>query len=219
MKSSKRRTSTALPRKVRCSRTPWCLRLRARLAEVRFSRAVLLANGLGAILQGAVWDEAIATFPLELEAKGGYFVGYQYKVWSPGRTLNAPIGAAILLLVGSDQHASHLGAWLRQGVVGNRSRRLEGSAAGLSAGRPRDPGRCCRLFGRVPGRGQGVGNTARGTCRGGRTGQHTAGGQRRPRHLRVCRARSATCTTSAAKSPWRCAGRDRSLLAAWWMTS
>ena len=51
-------------------------------------------TGLGAILQGAVWDEAIPTFPLELEAKGGYFVGYQYKVWSPGRTLNAPIGAA-----------------------------------------------------------------------------------------------------------------------------
>lgn len=51
-------------------------------------------TGLGAILQGAVWDETIPTFPLELEAKGGYFVGYQYKVWSPGRTLNAPIGAA-----------------------------------------------------------------------------------------------------------------------------
>ena len=51
-------------------------------------------TGLGAILQGAVWDESIPTFPLELEAKGGYFIGYQYKVWSPGRTLNAPIGAA-----------------------------------------------------------------------------------------------------------------------------
>ena len=51
-------------------------------------------TGLGAILQGAVWDETIPTFPLELEAKGGYCVGYQYKVWSPGRTLNAPIGAA-----------------------------------------------------------------------------------------------------------------------------
>ena len=49
-------------------------------------------TGLGAILQGAVWDETIPTFPLELEAKGGYFVGYQYKVWSPGRTHNAPIG-------------------------------------------------------------------------------------------------------------------------------
>ncbi len=41
-----------------------------------------------------MWDEAIPTFPLELEARGGYFVGYQYKVWSPGRTLNAPIGGA-----------------------------------------------------------------------------------------------------------------------------
>ena len=50
-------------------------------------------TGLGAILQGAVWDETIPTFPLELEAQAGYFVGYQYKVWSPGRTANAPIGA------------------------------------------------------------------------------------------------------------------------------
>ena len=50
-------------------------------------------TGLGAILQGAVWDETIPTFPLELEARGDYFIGYQYKVWSPGRTLNAPIGA------------------------------------------------------------------------------------------------------------------------------
>ena len=49
-------------------------------------------TGLGAILQGAHWDESIATYPLELE-RSGYFIGYQYKVWSPGRTLNAPYGA------------------------------------------------------------------------------------------------------------------------------
>ena len=49
-------------------------------------------TGLGAILQGAVWDEDIPTFPLELERLGGYEVGYQYKVWSPGKSLNAPIG-------------------------------------------------------------------------------------------------------------------------------
>ena len=49
-------------------------------------------TGLGAILVGAVWDETIPTFPIELE-KSGYFIGYQYKVWSPGRTMNAPIGA------------------------------------------------------------------------------------------------------------------------------
>lgn len=50
-------------------------------------------TGLGAILMGAVWDESIPTFPMELEANADYFVGYQYKVWSPGRSNNAPIGA------------------------------------------------------------------------------------------------------------------------------
>ncbi len=49
-------------------------------------------TGLGAILVGAVWDESIPTYPLELEDRAGYFVGYQYKVWSPGRATNAPIG-------------------------------------------------------------------------------------------------------------------------------
>ena len=48
-------------------------------------------TGLGAILIGAVWDESIPTFPMELE-KSGYFVGYQYKVWAPGISMNAPIG-------------------------------------------------------------------------------------------------------------------------------
>ena len=48
-------------------------------------------TGLGAILAGAVWDETIPTFPLELEASG-YFIGHTYKVWSPGQTLNAPMG-------------------------------------------------------------------------------------------------------------------------------
>ena len=49
-------------------------------------------TGMGAILQGAVWDEEIPTYPLELE-KAGYHIGYTYKVWSPGRAKNAPYGA------------------------------------------------------------------------------------------------------------------------------
>jgi arylsulfatase A-like enzyme len=49
-------------------------------------------TGLGAILSGAVWDETIPTYPLTLE-KEGYHIGYTYKVWSPGRTRNAPYGA------------------------------------------------------------------------------------------------------------------------------
>ena len=48
-------------------------------------------TGLGAILMGAVWDESIPTFPLALE-QSGYFIGHTYKVWSPGMTMNAPMG-------------------------------------------------------------------------------------------------------------------------------
>lgn len=47
--------------------------------------------GLGAILQGAVWDESIATYPLLLE-EAGYHIGYTYKVWGPGRPPHAPYG-------------------------------------------------------------------------------------------------------------------------------
>lgn len=49
-------------------------------------------TGMGAILQGAEWDETIPTYPLELE-KAGYHIGYTYKVWSPGKAINAPYGA------------------------------------------------------------------------------------------------------------------------------
>lgn len=49
-------------------------------------------TGLGAILHGAHWDETIPTYPLEIE-KSGYHIGHTYKVWSPGKTANAPYGA------------------------------------------------------------------------------------------------------------------------------
>ncbi|MFE5318340.1 sulfatase [Paenibacillus sp. NPDC056579] len=48
-------------------------------------------TGLGAILIGAVWDEQIPSYPLELE-KTGYHIGHTYKVWAPGKTNNAPYG-------------------------------------------------------------------------------------------------------------------------------
>ena len=48
-------------------------------------------TGLGAILEGARWDESIPTYPLMLEDKG-YHIGYTYKVWSPGKMENAPYG-------------------------------------------------------------------------------------------------------------------------------
>lgn len=48
-------------------------------------------TGQGAILQGAVWDPAIPTFPLLLE-KAGYHIGYTAKVWTPGTPIHAPYG-------------------------------------------------------------------------------------------------------------------------------
>lgn len=50
-------------------------------------------TGLGAILVGAVWDENIPSYPLELE-KAGYHIGHTYKVWAPGKTANAPYGGS-----------------------------------------------------------------------------------------------------------------------------
>lgn len=48
-------------------------------------------TGLGAILQGAVWDDRIPTFP-QLLRQEGYHTGFSYKVWSPGNILDAPYG-------------------------------------------------------------------------------------------------------------------------------
>ncbi len=45
-----------------------------------------------AILQGAVWDDTIPTYPLLLE-EAGYHIGHTYKVWSPGTPRNQPYGA------------------------------------------------------------------------------------------------------------------------------
>ena len=49
-------------------------------------------TGRGAILQGAIWDETIPSYPLILQ-QVGYHIGHTYKVWSPGTVANAPYGA------------------------------------------------------------------------------------------------------------------------------
>ena len=49
-------------------------------------------TGQGAILQGAVWDSKIPTFPLLLN-DSGYHIGHSYKVWIPGTPKNAPYGS------------------------------------------------------------------------------------------------------------------------------
>ena len=45
----------------------------------------------GAILNGAVWDSSIPSFPLLLR-DAGYHIGKTYKVWSPGTPRDAPFG-------------------------------------------------------------------------------------------------------------------------------
>ncbi|NRB53644.1 MAG: sulfatase [Saprospiraceae bacterium] len=48
-------------------------------------------TGLGAILQGAIWNDSIPTYPLLLE-ENGYHIGYTYKVWTPGTPRDAGYG-------------------------------------------------------------------------------------------------------------------------------
>lgn len=48
-------------------------------------------TGRGAILRGAVWDGSEPSFPLMLR-DAGYHIGKSYKVWSPGRPIDAPYG-------------------------------------------------------------------------------------------------------------------------------
>lgn len=50
-------------------------------------------TGTGAILQGAVWDDSIATWPLLLR-DAGYHLGFTWKVWSPGSPADAPYGGS-----------------------------------------------------------------------------------------------------------------------------
>ena len=50
-------------------------------------------TGLGAILQGARWDDSIPSYPLLLE-QAGYHIGHTYKVWSPGAPSDQPHGGA-----------------------------------------------------------------------------------------------------------------------------
>ena len=49
-------------------------------------------TGRGAILQGAVWDTKIPSYPLLLKDKAQYHIGKSYKVWSPGKNTDAPYG-------------------------------------------------------------------------------------------------------------------------------
>ena len=66
---------------------PSCTPCRSSLLTGRY----FWQTGRGAILQGAIWDPSIPSYPLLLE-EAGYHIGYTYKVWSPGVPRDAPYG-------------------------------------------------------------------------------------------------------------------------------
>ena len=66
---------------------PSCTPCRSSLLTGRY----FWQTGRGAILQGAVWDSSIPSYPLMLE-EAGYHIGYTYKAWSPGTPRDAPYG-------------------------------------------------------------------------------------------------------------------------------
>ncbi len=68
--------------------SPSCTPCRSALLSGRY----FFNTGRAAILQGAVWDESIPSFPLLLR-DAGYHIGETWKVWSPGRPADAPFGA------------------------------------------------------------------------------------------------------------------------------
>lgn len=64
---------------------PSCTPSRSAVLSGRY----FFSTGRGAILQGAVWDSSIPSWPLLLR-NAGYFLGKAFKVWSPGTPVDAP---------------------------------------------------------------------------------------------------------------------------------
>lgn len=66
---------------------PSCTPCRSALLSGRY----FFNTGRAAILNGAVWDPAIPSFPLLLRDRG-YHIGKAFKVWGPGEPADAPFG-------------------------------------------------------------------------------------------------------------------------------
>src|SRR5271155_2111359 len=66
---------------------PSCTPCRSSLLSGRY----FFRTGRGAILNGAVWDSNIPSYPLLLK-EAGYHIGKTSKVWSPGMPADAPYG-------------------------------------------------------------------------------------------------------------------------------
>ena len=66
---------------------PSCTPCRSSLLSGRY----FFNTGRAAILQGAIWDGSVPSFPLQMR-EAGYHIGKSFKVWTPGTPADAPFG-------------------------------------------------------------------------------------------------------------------------------
>jgi uncharacterized sulfatase len=81
--------------------------------------------GRGAILQGAVWDNSIPTFPL-LMHDAGYHIGKSHKVWSPGTPADAPFGGQKYAYEkagnAANRYSTQVGRMMKDGLSSTQAR-------------------------------------------------------------------------------------------------
>lgn len=95
---------------------PTCTPCRSSLLSGRY----FWQTGLGAILQGAIWDRAIPSYPMILEASG-YHIGFSDKVWAPGTPRNDPYGGDTRRYQNAgakyDRYSFFLSDWVANGMT------------------------------------------------------------------------------------------------------
>ncbi len=77
-------------------------------------------TGRAAILQGAVWDEGIPTYP-RLLAKAGYHMGKTGKVWSPGNPADIPYGRPVPGFQKSGMHFNNFSGFVTKEVEAGKT--------------------------------------------------------------------------------------------------
>jgi arylsulfatase A-like enzyme len=95
---------------------PSCTPCRSALLSGRY----FFNTGRAAILNGAVWDDKIPSFPLLLR-DAGYEIGKAGKVWSPGTPVDAPFGGQKFAFQKSGMAFSQFSEQATQAVAGGKS--------------------------------------------------------------------------------------------------
>jgi N-sulfoglucosamine sulfohydrolase len=86
--------------------------------------------GTASILLGAVWNEELPAFPLLLH-EAGYHIGQTYKVWSPGRPVDAPFGGQRFAYEQAGRNANGFSQYVEQALQKGQS--IEDARARLMA--------------------------------------------------------------------------------------